>query len=251
MRPNAAEPVNGSSMNSTISALTQVCAIPQDIRWSSAHHAGATPDKPHVPVLWPLRCPAGRSAASVDAIRSTRQIETKAPGPRLIIGRGAADDKGQLMTFVEACRAWKRCPARSAGADHHPVRGRGRIRLSVPAIPFLKPMRTNLKADMRSGLRHGHVGRNTPAISVMLRGLVWANRSIQAASRDLHSGLLRRVRRPTHHILSKMMADLHDETGRITLEGFYDGVPETPARGARAWASLGFDRRERSSAKSA
>ena len=35
------------------------------------------------------------------------KLVTRADGSRMLVGRGTADDKGQLMTFVEACRAWK------------------------------------------------------------------------------------------------------------------------------------------------
>jgi acetylornithine deacetylase/succinyl-diaminopimelate desuccinylase-like protein len=35
-------------------------------------------------------------------------IVTRADGSKMLTGRGTADDKGQLMTFVEACRAWKK-----------------------------------------------------------------------------------------------------------------------------------------------
>src|SRR5690606_8831057 len=43
-----------------------------------------------------------------------------------------------------------------------------------------------------------------------------------------------------NHVLAKVLAGLHDETGRVTLEGFYDGVPETPADILESWNRLGL-----------
>ena len=79
----------------------------------------------------------------------------------------------------------------------------------------------------------------TPAIAVALRGLVGEEVTIQAADRDLHSGLFGGAAANPLHILSKILADLHDETGRVTLDGFYDGVEETPAQVLASWDSLG------------
>ncbi len=61
-----------------------------------------------------------------------------------------------------------------------------------------------------------------------------------AADRDLHSGLFGggAAANPVH-ILTKILADLHDETGKVTLPGFYDGVDETPANIKASWESLG------------
>jgi acetylornithine deacetylase/succinyl-diaminopimelate desuccinylase-like protein len=42
------------------------------------------------------------------------------------------------------------------------------------------------------------------------------------------------------HILANILAGLHDETGRITLDGFYDGVEETPSNIKASWETLGM-----------
>ncbi|MDT9091292.1 peptidase dimerization domain-containing protein, partial [Escherichia coli] len=72
-----------------------------------------------------------------------------------------------------------------------------------------------------------------------LRGLVGEEIVITAADRDLHSGLFGGAAANPIHILTDILAGLHDETGRVTLAGFYDGVEETPANIKASWETLG------------
>ena len=62
----------------------------------------------------------------------------------------------------------------------------------------------------------------------MLRGLCGEEIVIHAADRDLHSGFYGSAAANPNHVLARILADLHDEDGRVTLPGFYDGVPELP-----------------------
>ena len=63
---------------------------------------------------------------------------------------------------------------------------------------------------------------------------------IHAADRDLHSGYYGSAAANPNHILARILADLHDADGRVTLPGFYDGVPELPDALRASWARLGF-----------
>ena len=63
---------------------------------------------------------------------------------------------------------------------------------------------------------------------------------ITAADRDLHSGYFGGAAANPIHILANILAGLHDETGRVTLDGFYDGVEETPTQIKAAWETLGM-----------
>jgi acetylornithine deacetylase/succinyl-diaminopimelate desuccinylase-like protein len=81
--------------------------------------------------------------------------------------------------------------------------------------------------------------RGRPAITASLRGLVGEAVTIRCADRDLHSGLFGGPAWNPIRVLTKILASLHDDTGRVTLPGFYDGVPEVPADVRASWETLG------------
>lgn len=160
------------------------------------------------------------------------------PGRKVITGRGASDDKGQLMLFVEACRAWK--------AVHGSLPCRvtllfeGEEESGSPSLkPFLEANAAELKADFAMVCDTGMWDRETPAISTALRGLVGEEVVVKAADRDLHSGEFGGAAANPVRILAKVLADIHDDTGRVTIPGFYDGVEETPTQILKAWEGLG------------
>ena len=167
-------------------------------------------------------------------------IDTRPDGSKAIRGRGASDDKGQIMVFVEACRAWKA------------VTGALPISLSILVEgeeesggenlpPFLQANAGELKADIGLICDTNMWDPRTPAIQTMLRGLCGEEIIITAADRDLHSGFYGSAAANPNHVLARILADLRDADGRITIPGFYDGVPELPEALRAQWESLDFD----------
>ena len=162
------------------------------------------------------------------------------PEGKVIRARGASDDKGQLMTFVEACRAWKTATGTLPG--NLTLLFEGEEESGSPSlIPFLEENADELRADMALVCDTGMFDATTPAITTMLRGMVGEEFTIQAADRDLHSGMYGGPAINPIRVLTKILGDLHDETGRITLPGFYDGVPDLPDEIRNAWSALNFD----------
>ncbi|MFO1114758.1 MAG: M20/M25/M40 family metallo-hydrolase [Beijerinckiaceae bacterium] len=156
-----------------------------------------------------------------------------------IYGRGAADDKGQLMTFVEACRAFRDTGGLPCDVT---ILLEGEEETGSPSLPdFLAANKKELQADLMLVCDTGMWDRTTPAITTMLRGLVLEEVTIHAADRDLHSGLYGGAAVNPIHVLSKIVADLHDAKGRITIPNFYDGVAELPDEVAEQWRELDFD----------
>ncbi|MEM7215160.1 MAG: M20/M25/M40 family metallo-hydrolase [Pseudomonadota bacterium] len=171
------------------------------------------------------------------------RIKDMPDGTKQMIGRGTSDDKGQLMTFVEACRAWK---SETGGL---PVKVtiffEGEEESGSPSlIPFLESNVNELKADFALVCDTGMWDRETPAISTALRGLLGEEITIQAASRDLHSGMYGSAAANPIRILARVLSGLHDDNGRVTVPGFYDGVPETPEDIKEMWKGLGFSETE-------
>ena len=167
-------------------------------------------------------------------------MSTASDGSRQIRARGAADDKGQLMTFVEACRAWK------AVTGSLPLRVsilfEGEEESGSPSLePFLQANADELRSDVALVCDTGMWDRDRPAITTMLRGLVGEEVTVTAASRDLHSGGYGGAARNPLHVLADIMSALHDESGRVTVPDFYDGVSELPDEIKAQWDALDFD----------
>ncbi|WP_413852414.1 M20/M25/M40 family metallo-hydrolase [Albidovulum sp.] len=165
-------------------------------------------------------------------------VEETAKG-RVIRARGAADDKGQLMTFVEACRAWKHV--------HGALPGRLTVFLegeeesgSPSLVPFMEAHREELKADLALICDTG-LFDSQPAITTMLRGLLGEEITITGPDKDLHSGMYGGAAMNPIRVLTRILASLHDEAGRITVPGFYEGVAELPDAVRAQWQALGFD----------
>ncbi|WP_112322660.1 dipeptidase [Oceanibium sediminis] len=161
-------------------------------------------------------------------------------GVKVIRGRGTADDKGQLMTFVEAFRAWK--------AVHGTLPGNltllfeGEEESGSPSlVPFLEENREELSADIAHICDTGLFDAKTPAICTMLRGLASCEFTVRGADRDLHSGFFGGPAMNPIRVLSNLIAAMHDEHGRVTIPDFYDGVDPVPNAIKAAWDTLDFD----------
>ncbi len=168
------------------------------------------------------------------------QLITRADGSKEIRARGAADDKGQVMTFVEACRAWKAVTGKLPVAVSIMIEGEEESGgANLP--PFMKANADELRADIGLICDTGMWDPATPSITTMLRGLCGEEIVITAADRDLHSGHFGSAAANPNRILARIISDLHDPDGRVTIPGFYDGVPELPDTLRRQWESLGLD----------
>jgi acetylornithine deacetylase/succinyl-diaminopimelate desuccinylase-like protein len=170
------------------------------------------------------------------------QIRKGRDGRNRIFARGASDDKGQLMTFLEACRAWLK------------VHGRLPFRLTVllegdeegdssHLDRFVSENRGALKSDIVFICDTGMWDERTPAITTRLRGCIAEEIRITGPAKDLHSGIYGGAARNPIRVLTKILADIHDRNGRVKIPGFYDGVASVSPSTRRKWKSLGFPAR--------
>ncbi|MCE4224263.1 dipeptidase [Methylobacterium sp. C25] len=158
---------------------------------------------------------------------------------RQIVARGASDDKGQVMTFVEACRAHLAMNGELPCAVTIVIEGAEES--GSQGLPeWVAANRDRLKADVALVCDTSMWDRNTPQITTSLRGLAYFEVTVTCADRDLHSGFFGGAAANPIHVLSKVLAALHDEEGRVTIPGFYEGVREPPAEVLEQWKGLDF-----------
>jgi len=157
------------------------------------------------------------------------------PKGRVIRARGASDDKGQLMTFVEACRAYKDVTGTLPG--NLTIFFEGEEESGSPSlIPFMKQNAGELSADLALICDTGLFADTIPAIVTMLRGLAKVEFTIHAANKDLHSGMFGGAAINPIRVLTRILGGLHDDQGRVAVPGFVRRCRRTARSRARAMA---------------
>ena len=139
------------------------------------------------------------------------------------------NDKGQVMTFLEACRSWLAVHGRLP--VDVTVLLEGEEESGSPSLPsFLDNYGEELKADICLVCDTGQLDADTPAITAFLRGLAFSEITVTGPSRDLHSGIYGGPARNPSAC-----------SPRVTLRGFYEGVVTPHLVQLAQWRALKFD----------
>ena len=139
-----------------------------------------------------------------------------------IFARGACDDKGQMFMHLKAFEILKESGNIPCNIKFM-IEGEEEVG-SMNLEPFIKEHKQKLACDTILISDTGMIANDTPSITTGLRGLSYVEVEVTGPNRDLHSGLYGGAVANPLNILATMIASLHDEEGRITVEGFYDGV---------------------------
>lgn len=171
-----------------------------------------------------------------------KAAEANGPGER-IIARGAVDDKGQVMMFLEAMRAWKQATDLTAGGVKMTVMIEGEEECGSTSLPqFIKDNKKQLGAcDFCLISDTGMLARGKPAITYGVRGLAYTEITLHGADQDLHSGLWGGRSPNPNNELAKVLAQLWDKKRRITIPGFYNDVRPLSNAERAAWKKLKFN----------
>jgi acetylornithine deacetylase/succinyl-diaminopimelate desuccinylase-like protein len=156
-----------------------------------------------------------------------------------LYARGAADDKGQIWSHVQAVAAWQ---ALGGLPINLIFLIEGEEEIDSHHLPtFLESHRDKLRADIAIVSDTNCFARGVPAITTGLRGLVYSEVTLRVAENDLHSGIHGGAVMNPALGLARLLSKLHDEENRVTLNGFYDEVLPLSDAARESWEGLPFD----------
>ncbi|MBL7877059.1 MAG: dipeptidase, partial [Cyclobacteriaceae bacterium] len=156
-----------------------------------------------------------------------------------IYARGSCDDKGQFYMHIKAFEAMTKLNQLSCNIKFM-IEGEEEVGSDNLGI-FVQQNKSKLKADVILISDTSLISLNTPSITVGLRGLSYMEVEVTGPNRDLHSGVYGGAVANPANVLSRMIAALHDEKGRVTIPGFYDKVAELSAAEREALNQAPFD----------
>lgn len=158
----------------------------------------------------------------------------------LIRARGAADDKGQIHAHVMAAAALMATRGALPVNIRYVFEGEEESS-SIHLDAWLAANRERLTADVAIISDTGFLEGNVPAITIALRGLMYAQIDVSGPTIDLHSGAYGGVVANPALALAQIIAALKGPDGRVRIPGFYDAVVALTDEERAALAALPFD----------
>lgn len=156
-----------------------------------------------------------------------------------IYARGADDDKGQAFMHAKAFELMVRTQTLPCNVKFM-IEGEEEIG-SMNIGPFCTQYKDMLKSDIILVSDTAMIGLHCPSITVGLRGLTYMQVEVTGPKIDLHSGIFGGAVMNPANALTKMVASLTDDKGRINIPGFYDDVVEISRQERDAMAKAPFD----------
>lgn len=156
-----------------------------------------------------------------------------------VVARGSADNKGQHFAHVlgieETLAERGELPVNLIVL----IEGEEEIG-SANLEAFLESHREELRCDVIAISDTGMVAKGLPTLTYGLRGIAAMELNVKGPATDLHSGIYGGAVMNPITALARLLASLHDESGRVAVAGFYDGIPPLEAWERTAWAGLAF-----------
>ncbi|HEX7193511.1 MAG TPA: dipeptidase [Chthoniobacterales bacterium] len=156
-----------------------------------------------------------------------------------VIGRGSTDNKGQILAHILGIE--------SVLAENHDlplnliVLVEGEEEIGSPNLEgFVRENKTALQADVVAVSDTGMVAPGVPTFTYGLRGILCMEIRLRGPAVDLHSGIFGgSVANPATE-LSRILAKLHDDDGRVAVNGFYDKVAPVEEWERQLWSVLPY-----------
>ena len=156
-----------------------------------------------------------------------------------IWARGADDDKGQAFMHAKAFEYLMKSGKLNCNVK---FMIEGEEEIGSPSLPkFCRDHKDMLKADVILVSDTSMIGRDIPSITTGLRGLAYWQVEVTGPNADLHSGIFGGAVANPINVLCKLIADMQDEKGHITIPGFYDDVLEVTAEERAKMAKAPFN----------
>jgi acetylornithine deacetylase/succinyl-diaminopimelate desuccinylase-like protein len=157
-------------------------------------------------------------------------------------GRGAIDDKGQLVFHLLGLRAHLAVTGRTSPAVNLKFLVEGEEESSSPHFAgLLEDRRDRLACDVIVVSDTTMFDANTPSICTSMRGMLACHIDVFGPDQDLHSGLFGGAVPNPLHALTGLLAALHDADGAVAIPGFYDDVIPLTEAERKNFVSLPFD----------
>jgi len=160
-----------------------------------------------------------------------------------VYARGATDDKGQMLTHLKSVEAWLKTVGELPVNVKFLIEGEEEVG-SKNLDLFIAANRERCACDVAVISDTSQYAPEIPAITYGLRGIMACEITLTGPAQDLHSGVFGGAVTNPANALSRLIAQLHDDQGRVQIPGFYDDVVPLTEEERRAFAALPFDEAE-------